>query len=116
MAAKICGTGFGAVNPDVFDAAQAMDCFIYKGCKKADAYLYSCRKNEFHHVPQTLLALLGKLQYVMSINLNKDSKLANARVETVLSQLRHQGYYLQLPPIPEPQPCTGLHHEQVTRS
>ena len=75
-----------------------MECFIYKGHRKHDTYLYITKDGDFSKVPQSLLDLLGQLEFVLSISLDKHRKLANADAQAVLSCLKDQGYYLQLPP------------------
>lgn len=75
-----------------------MHCAIYRSSKKLDHYLYVERDNEFSRVPQALLSLLGKLEHVMSIELNAQRKLAQADVVQVMQRLAEQGYYLQMPP------------------
>ena len=76
-----------------------MKCVVYKGNHKPDAYLFIQREGDFSQVPESLLALMGTLQIVISLDLTADSTLAQARVEEVLQQLRDRGFYLQLPPL-----------------
>ena len=75
-----------------------MECVVYKGSRKPDAYLYIQREGDFSQVPESLLGLMGSLQLVISFDLSADSTLARACVEEVLQQLEGQGFYLQLPP------------------
>ena len=75
-----------------------MQCFVYKGDRKADTYLYITREGDFSDVPQTLLKLMGELEFVLSVDLAQRDKLAQADIETVSVQLKSQGYFVQLPP------------------
>lgn len=75
-----------------------MYCVIYRSMKKADHYLYIERDEDFSRVPPALLALLGKLERVMSLELEAQKKLAQANVIQVMQRLQEQGYYLQMPP------------------
>lgn len=75
-----------------------MQCFIYKGNRKQDTYLYITREADFSQVPQSLRDLLGELTSVMEITLTENKMLANADAKTVIKQLDEQGYYLQMPP------------------
>ncbi|MFN2339010.1 MAG: YcgL domain-containing protein [Gammaproteobacteria bacterium] len=75
-----------------------MQCVIYKGRKKADTYLYLEREGDFSRVPPALLALLGPLEPVLTLELGPQRTLARADVDQVRAQLREQGYYLQMPP------------------
>jgi len=75
-----------------------MDCVIYKGDKKPGSFLYVEQEDEFERLPEALLIILGELQVVMSLDLAKYEKLANADIEQVKQNLLEKGYYLQLPP------------------
>ncbi|WP_424947347.1 YcgL domain-containing protein [Candidatus Spongiihabitans sp.] len=75
-----------------------MHTWIYKGLRKENAYLYITAKDNFERVPESLLRLLGKLDFVLDIKLTKARRLAQAKVDEVMRQLEIEGYYLQLPP------------------
>ena len=75
-----------------------MICAVYKSQKKLDAYLFVEPDQEFKRVPQTLLDMLGRLEYVMEVDLDQRDKLAQADLQQVKTALSEQGYYLQLPP------------------
>lgn len=75
-----------------------MQCFIYKGNRKQDTYLYITRDGDFTHVPQSLRDMLGELTSVMVLALDENKKLANADAKSVIKQLDEKGYYLQMPP------------------
>ena len=74
-----------------------MKSVIYKAKKKQDSYLYVELEDDFSRVPETLLSILGTLEFVMSIELNADRKLARADVNQVMDDLKQQGFYLQMP-------------------
>jgi len=71
---------------------------IYKGNRKANTYLYVSGYDDFNPVPDALLKLLGKLQFVMEIELSPRRQLAQVDVADVINQLSSRGYFLQLPP------------------
>ena len=73
-------------------------CWIYKGSKKAETYLYVTAEDSFDAVPAELLEALGDLSLVMDLELHPNRMLANADIEQVLSDLSARGYFLQLPP------------------
>ena len=75
-----------------------MHCAIYKGNKRPDDYLYIENENDFSRVPKALLDMMGKLHFVISLELSADRQLAQADVHQVMRQLTDQGYYLQMPP------------------
>ena len=75
-----------------------MICAVYKSQKKTDTYLFVEPDQEFKRVPQALLDMLGRLEYVMEVDLDQRDKLAQADLQQVKTALSEQGYYLQLPP------------------
>lgn len=78
-----------------------MQCYVYKGEKKQDHFLYLNEEIEGDslpaELPDALAQLLGELTLVLSFELTSERKLANADAEQVLSQLGEQGYFLQMP-------------------
>jgi uncharacterized protein YcgL (UPF0745 family) len=74
---------------------------VYKSKKKADTFLFVEKRDDFDKVPEPLLTMFGKPQYVMFINLAKREHLGGADLNTVKAALTEQGYYLQLPPPEE---------------
>src|SRR3569832_1820029 len=91
--------GEGTVNdtPQSTDALS-QPCAIYKSLKKFDSYLYVEKEGEFARVPAPLLQMLGRLEFVMTIELTPRRMLANADSSQVCLQLCEHGYFLQLPP------------------
>ncbi|WP_455199411.1 YcgL domain-containing protein [Kaarinaea lacus] len=75
-----------------------MHCAIYKGHKKIDHYLYVEQEGDFSRVPESLLAILGNLELVMTLELGPERTLAQADINQVRHSLREQGYYFQMPP------------------
>ncbi len=73
-------------------------CWIYKGSKKEQTYLYVDRENDFEHVPDALLNALGELVLVMNLPLHPQRTLARADVGQVLVELEEKGFFLQMPP------------------
>ena len=74
-----------------------MKCCIYKGNRKADTYLFVTHDVSLWRVPKSLLALLGTLEVVMTMELSEDKTLAQACAKEVMRQLTESGFYLQLP-------------------
>ena len=75
-----------------------MLCKIYRSERQQGAYLYTTLEQGLEPVPGLLLTKLGDLTEAMSIMLEPGRKLANANVETVMTALRDDGFYLQMPP------------------
>lgn len=74
-----------------------MICSVYKSNKKTDYYLYVERQEKFDRVPDTLINILGNLEFVMDIDLDKRDKLSQADPKEVKQLLIEQGYFLQMP-------------------
>ena len=75
-----------------------MQCAIYRSNKKTDAYLFIEKQDDFKRVPQSLLDMLGNIEFVMTLDLDEREKLAQADPAEVKKSLSSQGYFLQLPP------------------
>lgn len=75
-----------------------MQCVVYKGKKKIDCYLYVKQKDEFSDVPESLMEMLGELEYIMDLDLAGRNKLGYADIEEVRRLLDEQGFFLQMPP------------------
>ena len=71
---------------------------VFKGSRKAEAYLYVDKARGLADVPEVLLAQFGEPEPVMSLMLDPARKLARADAAEVLATIEAQGYYLQMPP------------------
>ena len=76
-----------------------MNCWIYKGIRRAETYLYLAAEDATDPVPDELLAALGTLEFVMELELGADRALARANPVKVMEELSQRGYYLQMPPV-----------------
>jgi len=75
-----------------------MQCFIYKSLKTEYLYLYLKKKDDFAVVPEALLHSMGRLEYVMALQLSAQRKLAQETAEKVMACLQEKGFFVQLPP------------------
>ena len=75
-----------------------LPCWIYRSPRKDEMYLYVTNEDDFSSVPQGLLERFGKPVLVMDITLTEERKLAREDVVLVMSNLRSQGFHLQMPP------------------
>jgi hypothetical protein len=78
------------------------NCWIYRSSRKEEMYLYLATEDGFEEVPRELLDRFGKPEFVLTLKLTQNRKLARAEAATVIAALRQQGYYLQLPPQLDP--------------
>ncbi len=76
-----------------------MLCYIYKSQKKEGLYLYLKHKDDFSSLPDPLFKSLGRLQFVMELELTPDRKLAREDPEKVIDCLNDTGFFIQMPPI-----------------
>lgn len=78
-----------------------MQCYVYKGNKKADHFLYLTAKigdeKQPEKVPDALLEMLGDLDFVIDFDLQLTRKLPNADAKQVLAALEDRGFYFQMP-------------------
>lgn len=74
-----------------------MNTAIYKGSKKPGSYLYIEQEGDFSQIPEILLTAMGKLDFVMSLELTPEKQLAQANVKQVIKALNQDGFYLQMP-------------------
>lgn len=72
-------------------------CAIYRSSKKNNSYLYVENREDFSRVPTKLLEMLGKLDFVMQLDLHSGISLAQADTQKVIAMLQEKGYFLQLP-------------------
>jgi len=74
-----------------------MQCFIYRSSKKTDTYIYLSEEEKLNELPEGLDKLVGRLEFVMELDLDKIKRLQNADIKDVKHNLRDVGFYLQLP-------------------
>jgi len=75
-----------------------IDCEIYKSIKKEDTYLYFKKPVDLELIPSELSKSLGKLEFVMALELSSEKKLAREDVNKVIENIEQQGFHLQMPP------------------
>lgn len=78
-----------------------MQCYVYKGDKKDDHYLYLNQEFNAEQPPEDLpgaiLKLMGDLSLVVDFDLEPTRKLQQADAEQVIADIESQGFYLQMP-------------------
>lgn len=78
-----------------------MYCYVYKGDKKDDHYLYLNQEFDLENLPKgfpsAILNLLGELSLVLDFELTPERKLPQAEAQHVMSDIESQGFYLQMP-------------------
>ncbi len=74
-----------------------MKCWVYKSSKKRGVYVYLAKQTGFDLLPEQLMSAFSDDDFVMSLELDEQRKLARNNVKEVMRYLDKQGYYLQLP-------------------
>lgn len=74
---------------------------VFRSPREEGLYLYVDRAEGLVRVPTELLTRFGKPESALLLMLSVTSTLARAHPETVLTAIRDQGFYLQLPPLPD---------------
>ena len=78
-----------------------MHAYVYKSLKMADTYLYLAKRDDFAGLPEPLRTQLGRLQFVLEVQLTAERKLARENPEVVRANLASRGFHLQFPPTVE---------------
>lgn len=73
-------------------------CFVYRSGKREDTYLYLPLGQDFADLPKALRQAFGEPVPVMKLDIEVDTRLAQADVARVLQAFEIDGYFLQLPP------------------
>lgn len=78
-----------------------MKCYVYKGDKKEDFYLYLPAEfdpqSPSDDLPSAILALMGELRYILAFDLTLERQLPQADAQHVLDSIESKGFYLQMP-------------------
>lgn len=65
-------------------------------------YLYTKQQDNFDEIPEALMKRFGSPVFVMQLELTPKRRLARENTETVIENLRLQGFHLQMPPQLKP--------------
>lgn len=76
-------------------------CAVYRSRRNPDTYIYVDHAEGLGRVPEALLRELGGTERAMTLVLTPERRLARTSAAEVLRAIREQGYYLQMPPLPE---------------
>ncbi len=75
-----------------------MNCFVYRSNTQKGMYLYLTDKDDFNKVPESLLKILGEVNFSFEFDLSVDRKLVRVEAEEVVRIMKENGYFLQMPP------------------
>ena len=83
-----------------------MHAYVYKSLKKADTYVFLAARDDFARLPEPLRTQLGRLEFVLELQLTAERKLAREDPAVVRDNLALRGFHLQFPPASELDPMT----------
>lgn len=75
-----------------------MQAYVYKSQRRADTYVFLAARDDFSRVPDSLLAQLGQLRFIVEFALTPDRRLAQSDPEIVRANLVEKGFHVQFPP------------------
>ncbi len=73
-------------------------CTVYKSVKREGMYLYLEKSGSLDKVPESLLKVFGSPEFVMTLALTPERKLARVARDEVVQAVNEQGFFLQMPP------------------
>lgn len=74
---------------------------VFRSTKQDEMYIYVAKDSGLSVVPDALMERFGRGTPAMVLLLDENKKLARTDAVTVLTAIRDQGFYLQLPPVKE---------------
>ena len=75
-----------------------MHCHVYKSLRRAETYVYLAERDGFEKIPQALRESLGRLDWVLELELTPERSLAREDPERVRANLIAHGVHIQFPP------------------
>lgn len=75
-----------------------MHAYVYKSHRRADTYVYLAQRDGFAKLPEPLRTQLGKLSFVLEVDLTPERRLAREDPVRVRENLAARGFHLQFPP------------------
>jgi len=76
-------------------------CAVFRSRRNPDTYLYVDHHEGLSRVPEALQRELGGTERAMTLVLTPQRRLARTTAAEVMNAIRAEGYYLQMPPLPE---------------
>jgi len=72
--------------------------YVYKSLRKPGTYVYLAERDGFTLLPEPLHSQMGRLQFVLEIDLAPNRRLASEDPEVVCANLAGRGFHIQFPP------------------
>jgi uncharacterized protein YcgL (UPF0745 family) len=84
-----------------------MHAYVYKSLRKADTYVYLADRDDFGRIPDAVREPLGRLEFVLDVDLSEGRRLAREDIGAVRANLASRGFHLQMPPAAAIDPLSG---------
>lgn len=78
-----------------------MRCFVYRSSRREQTYVYLGERDGFDRLPEPLRQGLGRLEFVIELELGPERRLAREDPAVVRANLTGQGFHIQFPPPAE---------------
>ena len=78
-----------------------MKSYVYRSTRKQELYLFVTTEGNFEPVPGPVMKAFGQAEFVFELELSPERTLARSDVNEVMRSLRAQGFYVQMPPLPD---------------
>lgn len=75
-----------------------MHAYVYKSQRRADTYVFLAERDGFGRLPEPLRSQLGRLSFVLEVELAPGRRLAREDPAVVRANLDARGFHLQFPP------------------
>lgn len=76
----------------------SMPCYVYRSKKNREMYLYLPEKDQLDRVPESLIKLIGEIEFSFEFKLDTKRKLLRYESSEVMRNLQDNGFFLQMPP------------------
>jgi uncharacterized protein len=76
-------------------------CEVFKSPRREEMYLWVDRRFVWESAPESLLDRFARPVSLMTLVLTPEKTLGRARATDVMTAIRENGYYLQMPPARE---------------
>lgn len=74
---------------------------VFRSKSRPDMYLYVDRQEGLARVPEALSQLFGTPVPAMDLLLTPEKRMARFSAADILAGIRDQGFFLQMPPLPD---------------
>lgn len=78
--------------------SDAITCYVYRGNRKSELYLFLAEEDNFECVPAEVMKGFGRPTKAMELQLTPETKMARSNPADIIAGLKERGFHLQMPP------------------